>query len=73
MSDTAAKKKTSLSKWIIGLVVACIFITLYGSCTSKSDEKRAQRLAQEERDRTKGFHCLSSWNGSHRKFTEAVK
>lgn len=35
---------------------------------------KAEAVAAEEREeRRKGFHCLSSWDGSHREFRNAVK
>ena len=73
MSEKKEKKKTTPGEWVIGLVVIGIFLTVYVSCTSESDEEKVERLAKEKEDRTQGFHCLSSLNGSHRAFTDGVQ
>jgi len=38
----------------------------------RAAERAAEVLADAE-ERSKGFHCLSSWDGSHRDFRDAVK
>jgi len=43
-----------------------------GSVTG-SNEPTVQELAEREEDKRKGFHCLSSWDGSHRKLTTVLK
>ena len=41
--------------------------------TARETEERAARAAKEADDRRKGFHCLSSWDGSHRALKAYVK
>lgn len=40
---------------------------------AKADAEAAAKAAEEAKEKAYGFHCLSSWDGSHRKFVDAVK
>lgn len=57
---------------IAGVVILLLFGVGYYALR-ETDEEKAARLAQAAEDRRKGFHCLSSWNGSHRDFVELIK
>ena len=40
---------------------------------NNSSESDSETSATAVEDRRKGFHCLSSWDGSHRELADAVK
>lgn len=54
-------KKTSIVTWGI---LALILFAIYGAWQTESNLTPEQIKAREEQ-RVKGFHCLSSWDGSH--------
>lgn len=77
-------KKTSVVTWaVLGMIVMIVFLSV-GDDVSRTPEERAaeakERQAEQARlaakkveDKRKGFHCLSSWDGSHsdvKKITE---
>lgn len=37
------------------------------------EQEAARRASQEALDKQRGFHCLSTWNGSHIRLVQAVK
>lgn len=59
-----------------GIVIVMIIlgVSLY-SCSGggESAQDESDRRAQEANDKRKGFHCLSSWDGSHAAFKRDVK
>lgn len=61
-----------------GVVILAVIVgAIYLFWPSESDTERTAREAREaaeqvERER-KGFHCLSSWDGSHHEVTRLVK
>ena len=61
----------------IGCLVIIGVIILVGMCSSmggnNSSESDSETNATAVEDRRKGFHCLSSWDGSHRELADAVK
>jgi hypothetical protein len=42
-------------------------------CGGESDQDEASKAASSAEDRRKGFHCLSSWDGSHSGVVAQVK
>ena len=70
-----------------GLVCTIIFLGLAFLLNQCSDARKAEEArekveaaqaakaaaAEEAEEKRKGFHCLSSWDGSHRQVVEAVK
>jgi len=42
-------------------------------CSGKSDQDKAKDAAASAEDKRKGFHCLSSWDGSQRNVIRLVK
>ena len=50
--------------FLIALVAGCSI--LFSVCTGPSDEEEAE-------ERRKGFHCLSSLDGNHRRVVQEVK
>ncbi len=40
---------------------------------AQSEHEEARRSTQEALDKQRGFHCLSTWNGSHIRLVQAVK
>ena len=62
---------------LANVVTLAIFGFLLYACLGPSKEKTSEELATERaaeaEKRTKGFHCLSSWDGSHSAFANRVK
>lgn len=65
---------------IIGVVIVGLFgMSWYGSSQSSTTGQSSSqtttpaRTAQQTEDQRKGFHCLSSWDGSNRDLVNAVK
>jgi len=56
--------------WKSLLTLVAIMILATGCSSGESAAEKAKkevaRQEQAEKDRIAGFHCLSSWNGSHR-------
>ena len=40
---------------------------------AQREQEAARRESQEALDKQRGFHCLSTWNGSHIRLVQAVK
>ena len=40
---------------------------------AQREQEAARRASQEALDKQRGFHCLSTWNGSHIRLVQAVK
>lgn len=59
------------------VILAVIIGVIYLFWPSESDTERTEREAREAAEQVereqKGFHCLSSWDGSHREVTRFVK
>jgi len=74
----SAKQQPSLKEQFIALLVlAPIAFAIYFFFIRESSDEKSARLAaealQQEKNRTAGFHCLSSWDGSHSTVVQKVK
>lgn len=59
----------------VGVIILVLF-TAYAVFTDTPAEKRAKEEAKAVKaatDKKAGFHCLNSWDGSHREVVRAVK
>lgn len=59
-------------------VLTFFLVLLIGGCAVKacipdSKEETARKARETAENKEKGFHCLSSWDGSHRQFVAATK
>lgn len=58
------------------LFLLLVFGVFYAMCSSGSEDggvSDARKAEERAERREKGFHCLSSWDGSHRDVVETVK
>lgn len=85
----AKKKRVTTGRILVGIIVVVSLFAIFGpdptpeqiaareaAAAERAEEKaEAERLAivEKEEENRKGFHCLSSWDGSHRDVVNAVK
>ena len=55
------------------LVILVLGILVLGMCSGPNEKEKAAQVNATAEDRRKGFHCLSSWDGSHRGVVDSVK
>ena len=75
-----SKKRTileySITHWI-GVLVIIIPVAIWILPSEETEQERLERekveAAEAAEERRKGFHCLSQWDGSHRKFKDTVE
>lgn len=58
---------------LVGLVVLFSIVAVIVAMCQPSSVERERAAALSAQNRTKGFHCLSAWNGSHLDFVGTVK
>ena len=64
---TNIQKKSKFKGCLCLCIVVLIFAFILSLCSSPSSD------VETAEDREKGFHCLSSWNGSHPGLVKRVK
>ncbi|HEU0098718.1 MAG TPA: hypothetical protein VFQ67_08065 [Allosphingosinicella sp.] len=74
-AGVAARPKRKLGLLgCLGLgVVAIGAISVFSTAMPEDPKVKAQKEAEEATRKQKGFHCLSSWDGSHKGVVESVK
>ena len=65
----ANDKKTAIG---CGVMLAIGLIVLIPACIS-DNKNRPEIEAKQAEEKRKGFHCLSSWDGAHTAFRDAIK
>lgn len=74
MEQRAKAQAEAQKAGTIGCGVLALFAVLFlAFCTGGGDGSSTTSSADSAEDRSKGFHCLSGWDGSHRGFVDAVK
>jgi hypothetical protein len=82
--DRKLAKSAEKAVGIGGAVLVVVVLVAVLFFSHESDEEKAARIAEEQlqkaaeqaktaENRRKGFHCLSSWDGSHIKLERIVK
>lgn len=63
----------------LALIIGSLVFLLKDSPEEREEERKLREMQNQQQvydaaeKRRKGFHCLSSWGGSHRQFVKAVK
>ena len=75
---TESNTKSSPGDTVKGLIVLVgVVVAVYFGCVRESPEERAaaeqQAAAERIEQKRKGFHCLSTWDGSHSGVVRQVK
>jgi uncharacterized lipoprotein NlpE involved in copper resistance len=58
---------------ILTAMIATLVLTGCGDSKEVKAQKAAEIAAQKAEDQRRGFHCLSSWDGSHRATVNYIK
>lgn len=76
---TTPSEKENLEVLSGGILILTIIIGLsfllfdFFTVSEEEQQEQAERAAEQAENRQRGFHCLSSWDGSHRDVVRQVE
>ncbi len=78
ISSAASNERTAnliISVFFIAIAAAIYFIFIWDSPEDKREAKEEAKAAaiKKVEDKRRGFHCLSTWDGSHREVANHIK